>query len=65
VERIPCEKFIIMAKHQNQIHINADRGDTTINVQELLDRPWYQYRHLRKLYLWLSVVLIVAWTAAS
>jgi sugar porter (SP) family MFS transporter len=59
VERIPCEQFIIMAKHQNQIHINGDRGDTTINVQELLDRPWYQYRHLRKLYLWLSVVLIV------
>jgi len=48
-----------MDKHQNQIVVGTDRGDTTINVQQLLDRPWYRYKHLRNLYGWLSVVLIV------
>ena len=48
-----------MAPSQNQIVINEDRGDTTINVRELLDQPWYKYPHLRRLYLWLSVVLVV------
>ncbi|KIW69806.1 hypothetical protein PV04_02134 [Phialophora macrospora] len=48
-----------MAPLENQIHIGTKRGDTTINVQKLLDRPWYKYKHLRKLYGWLCVVLIV------
>ncbi len=39
--------------------VGTAHGETTINVQELLDRPWYKYKHLRHLYLWLSVVLIV------
>lgn len=44
---------------QNQIVVGTERGDTTINVQKLLDKPWYKYKHLRKLYGWLCVVLIV------
>jgi MFS family permease len=47
-----------MAPPQNQI-VTGARGETTINVQKLLDRPWYKYPHLRHLYLWLSVVLLV------
>jgi hypothetical protein len=47
-----------MAPQQNQI-VSGARGDTTINVQKLLDRPWYKYPHLRRLYGWLSVVLLV------
>ncbi|KAJ5620926.1 hypothetical protein N7510_004910 [Penicillium lagena] len=47
------------SQSQNQLVVNNDRGDTTINVRELLDRPWYKYPHLRRLYLWLSVVLVV------
>ena len=49
----------IMAKTENQIVVNSERGATTINVRELLTLPWYKYPHLRKLYLWLSVVLFV------
>lgn len=48
-----------MADKQNQIVAGTQRGDTTINVQQLLNRPWYHYKHLRKLYGWLSVVLLV------
>ncbi|TKA81338.1 hypothetical protein B0A55_02763 [Friedmanniomyces simplex] len=48
-----------MDKNQNQIIAGTDRGATTINVQELLTKPWYHYRHLRKLYGWLVVVLLV------
>jgi len=48
-----------MAPGQNQIIVGTNRGETTINVSQLLDRPWYRYKHLRTLYLWLSVVLIV------
>src|SRR6202012_2329586 len=49
----------IMAPAQNQIVVGTTRGDTTINVQKLLDQPWYKYKHLRNLYGWLCVVLIV------
>ncbi|KAF2095824.1 hexose transporter [Rhizodiscina lignyota] len=48
-----------MAPPQNQIIAGTSRGDTTIDVQKLLDRPWYRYKHLRNLYAWLSVVLLV------
>lgn len=48
-----------MAPPQNNIVANTNRGDTTINVQQLLDRPWYRYKHLRHLYMWMSVVLLV------
>ena len=48
-----------MAPQENQIHVGTKRGETTIDVQKLLDKPWYKYRHLRKLYGWLCVVLIV------
>jgi MFS family permease len=48
-----------MAPPQNQIVTGTGRGDTTINVRKLLDRPWYKYQHLRKLYCWMSVVLLV------
>jgi hypothetical protein len=48
-----------MAPPSNQIVVGTGRGDTTINVQKLLDRPWYQYPHLRHLYGWMSVVLLV------
>ena len=48
-----------MTTHQNQIVAGTERGDTTINVRQLLDRPWYRYKHLRNLYAWLTVVLIV------
>lgn len=49
----------IMAPPQNQIIAGTNRGETTINVQRLLDRPWYKYKHLRHLYMWMSVVLLV------
>ncbi|KAK0352787.1 hypothetical protein LTR59_015951 [Friedmanniomyces endolithicus] len=48
-----------MDKQQNQIIAGTDRGATTINVQQLLTKPWYQYQHLRRLYGWLVVVLMV------
>jgi len=48
-----------MDRSKNQIVTNAAHGDTTINVQELLTQPWYRYRHLRHVYGWLSVVLMV------
>ncbi|KAK4560899.1 hypothetical protein LTR86_005479 [Recurvomyces mirabilis] len=49
-----------MDKNQNQIIAGTSgRGDTTINVQQLLTKPWYKYPHLRALYCWLSVVLMV------
>jgi sugar porter (SP) family MFS transporter len=48
-----------MATQQNKVVAGTSRGDTTIDVHKLLDRPWYKYKHLRKLYLWLCVVLIV------
>jgi len=52
-------RLIKMDKQQNQIIAGTDRGATTINVQQLLTKPWYQYRHLRRLYGWLVVVLMV------
>jgi len=48
-----------MDKNQNQIVAGTDRGATTINVRELLVKPWYKYKHLRRLYGWLLVVLLV------
>lgn len=48
-----------MPATQNHIVAGTSRGDATINVQKLLDRPWYKYPHLRTLYGWLSVVLLV------
>lgn len=47
------------SQSQNQLVVNNDRGDTTSNVRELMDRPSYKYPHLRHLYLWLSVGLVV------
>lgn len=43
----------------NHIVVGTSRGDTTIDVQKLLDRPWWRYKHLRNLYGWMSVVLLV------
>jgi hypothetical protein len=48
-----------MDKHQNQIVVGTGRGENTINVHELLTKPWYKYQHLRVLYGWLCVVLMV------
>jgi sugar porter (SP) family MFS transporter len=44
---------------QNQIVAGTSHGSTTIDVEKLLDKPWYKYAHLRSLYLWLTVVLVV------
>ncbi len=46
-------------KNQNQIVADVDRGGTTIDVHKLLKKPWYKYPHLRALYGWLCVVLLV------
>ncbi|KAH8812495.1 general substrate transporter [Xylogone sp. PMI_703] len=43
---------------RNQIVVQKG-AETTIDVQKLLDRPWYKYPHLRHLYAWLLVVLVV------
>nr|OQO11398.1 hypothetical protein B0A51_15533 [Rachicladosporium sp. CCFEE 5018] len=51
--------FKMSSKNQNHIVAGTSQGEGTINVQQLLDRPWYRIRHLRKLYLWMSVILIV------
>jgi sugar porter (SP) family MFS transporter len=48
-----------MGQKQNNIVAGTSRGDTTIDVKKLLDRPWYKYKHLRNLYGWLCVVLLV------
>ncbi|KAK3661081.1 hypothetical protein LTR10_001720 [Elasticomyces elasticus] len=48
-----------MEKNQNQIVAGTDRGATTINVHGLLTKSWYKYPHLRRLYGWLVVVLMV------
>ncbi|EMC95461.1 hypothetical protein BAUCODRAFT_542108 [Baudoinia panamericana UAMH 10762] len=48
-----------MGNQQNQIVVGTGRGEATVNVQELLTKSWYQYPHLRMLYGWLSVVLMV------
>lgn len=34
-------------------------GGNSVDVQKLLDKPWYKYSHLRRLYGWLIVVLLV------
>jgi hypothetical protein len=52
-------RICFIATQQNKVVAGTERGDTAINVQKLPDRPWYKYKHLRKLYAWLSVVLIV------
>lgn len=44
---------------QNNIVAGTSQGNTTINVHKLLDRSWYKYPHLRRLYGWMSVVLLV------
>jgi hypothetical protein len=43
----------------NNLVVGTERGDTTIDVQKILDKPWYKYKHLRRLYSWLVVVLLV------
>ena len=48
-----------MSQLQNQVVAGTARGETTINVQQLLTKPWYKYPHLRSLYGWLCVVLLV------
>jgi len=40
-------------------NISVKDGENTIDVHKLLDRPWYKYQHLRRLYGWLVVVLLV------
>lgn len=47
------------SKHRNQIVTSDGQNDATIDVQKLLDKKWYQYPHLRRLYGWMSVVLLV------
>jgi hypothetical protein len=47
------------SKQQNNIVAGTSQGDTTIDVHKLLDKRWYQYPHLRRLYAWMSVVLLV------
>jgi hypothetical protein len=32
---------IAMAPKENQIVVGTQRGETTIDVQKLLDKPWY------------------------
>jgi hypothetical protein len=44
---------------QNNIVAGTSQGNTTINVHKLLDKSWYRYPHLRRLYGWMSVVLLV------
>lgn len=46
-------------KQQNNIVAGTSQGDTTIDVHKLLSKKWYQYPHLRRLYGWMSVVLLV------
>lgn len=46
-------------KQQNIIVAGTSQGDTTIDVHKLLSKRWYQYPHLRRLYAWMSVVLLV------
>lgn len=50
---------LIMSSPNKQNQIVASEGDTTIDVQKLLTKRWYQYPHLRRLYAWMSVVLLV------
>jgi hypothetical protein len=47
------------SKQQNIIVAGTSQGDTTIDVHKLLGKKWYQYPHLRRLYGWMSVVLLV------
>jgi hypothetical protein len=47
------------SKQQNIIVAGTIQGDTTIDVHKLLSKKWYQYPHLRRLYGWMSVVLLV------
>jgi hypothetical protein len=42
----------------NQIRVTKP-GETTIDVTKLLDKPFYKYKHLRRLYAWICVVLMV------
>jgi hypothetical protein len=42
----------------NQIRVTKP-GETTIDVTKLLDKPFYKYKHLRRLYGWILVVLMV------
>lgn len=46
------------SKQQNIIVAGTSQGNTTIDVHKLLSK-WYQYPHLRRLYGWMSVVLLV------
>jgi hypothetical protein len=46
-------------KLQNNIVAGTSQGNATINVHKLLDKTWYRYPHLRRLYGWMSVVLLV------
>ena len=47
------------SKQQNIIVAGTSQGDTTIDVHKLLSKKWYQYPHLRRLYGWMRVVLLV------
>lgn len=47
------------SKQQNIIVAGTSQGNTTIDVHKLLSKKWYQYPHLRRLYGWMSVVLLV------
>jgi hypothetical protein len=47
------------SKQQNNIVAGTSQGETTIDVHKLLEKRWYQYPHLRRLYGWMSVVLLV------
>jgi hypothetical protein len=47
------------SKPKNNIIAGTSQGNATINVHKLLDKSWYRYPHLRRLYGWMSVVLLV------
>lgn len=47
------------SRQQNNIVVGTSQGETTIDVHKLLTKKWYQYPHLRRLYGWMSVVLLV------
>jgi hypothetical protein len=48
-----------MSPPKLQNNIVAGTANATINVHKLLDKSWYRYPHLRRLYGWMSVVLLV------
>lgn len=55
----PLSLAMSSSRQQNNIVAGTSQGETTIDVHKLLTKKWYQYPHLRRLYGWMSVVLLV------